>query len=182
VRSNALESQFHASGTTVISLGSSWLPGWRGNAVLLTFLPHLSLLSGGFRVPFRRAPGRPIGASLQCQPGRRPGSARPARPAAALRGGTLGVIRWLTNATDSLATDREILTTVSYCSRWLAGAGATARGGRDDRHGHAHTRSVTDALDFPHYGILGVCPAQRLAKLPADALLWALIATNLYVQ
>ncbi len=182
VRSNALESRFHASGATVISLGSSWVPGWRGNAVLLAFLPH-------FKLAFRGIPGTippragtadrrviPMPARSQARLG------EAARPAAALRIGTLGVIRWLPNATDSLATDREILATVSYCSRWLAGAGATARGGRDDRHGHAHTRSVTDALDFPHYGILGVCPAQRLTKLPADALLWALIATNLYVQ
>ena len=54
----------------------------------------------------------------------------------------------LPDATDSLVTSSEKLTTISYSSGWLADAGATVRGCRDDGCGHACQISKRRAESF----------------------------------
>ena len=54
----------------------------------------------------------------------------------------------LPDATGLLLTNSAILTTISYSSRWLADARATARGCRDDGSGHARTRSASDVQNL----------------------------------
>jgi hypothetical protein len=119
------------------------------------------LLSGRFRVPFRRRSGRATGASFRCQARSRARPGEVASPAAASSGGTLTVTARLPDATDSLVTNGEILTTVSHSSGWLADAGATVRGCRDDGCGHACTRSASDVQNLSALRNSGCLPSSE---------------------
>ena len=67
----------------------------------------------------------------------------------------------LPDATDSLVTTGEILTTVSHSSGWLADAGATVRGCRDDGCGHARTRSASDVQNLSALRNSGCLPSSE---------------------
>jgi hypothetical protein len=146
--SSALEPRFHGVRHDGYLAWPSLLPGRAASPFLRRSFRVSGLLSGRFRVPFRRASGRATGASFRCQARSwaRPGEV--ASPAVASRGGTLGVTAKLPDATDSLVTNGEILTTVSHSSGWLADVGATVRGCRDDGCGHARTRSASDVQNL----------------------------------
>ena len=77
VRSNALESRFHGVRHDGYLAWPSLLPGSAAMPIYRRSFRVLGLLSGRFRVPFRRAPGRAIGASFGCRRGRGLGPARP---------------------------------------------------------------------------------------------------------
>ena len=135
--------------------------GKRGNAICRRSLRVLGLLSRRFQVPFRRASGRATGRVIP-MPARsraRPGEA--ASPAAASRGGTLGVTARLPEATGLLLTDSETKATISYSSRWLADAWATARGCRDDGSGHARARSASDVQNLSALRNSGCLPSSE---------------------
>ena len=148
MRSNALEPRFHGVRHDGYLAWPSLLPGSAAMPFCRRSFRVSGLLSGRFRVPFRCASSRAADASFRCQarPQGRPGEA--ASPAAASRGGTLGVTARLPDAMDSLVTNSKILTTLSYSSRWLADAEATVRGCRDDGCGHACTRSASDVQNL----------------------------------
>jgi hypothetical protein len=148
MRLNALESRFHGVRHDGYLAWPSLLPGSAAMPFCRRSFRVSGLLSGRFRVPFRRASGWATGASFRCaaRSQARPGEA--ASPAAASRGGTLGVTARLPDATDSLVTSSERLATVSYSSRWPADAEATVRGCRDDGCGHARARSASDVQNL----------------------------------
>ena len=146
--SSALEPRFHGVRHDGYLAWPSLLPGSAAMPFCRCSFRVSGLLSGRFRLPFRRASGRATGRVIP-MPARsraRPGEA--ASPAAASRGGTLGVTARLPDATGLLLTKSEKLTTISYSSRCLADARATARGCRDDGSGHARTRSASDVQNL----------------------------------
>jgi hypothetical protein len=99
---------FTASGTTGYLAWPVLLPGSAATVFFRRSFRVSGLLSGRFRVPFRRTPGTvdwrviPMAARSRARPG------EVANPAAVSRGTTLGVTARLPDATDSLVTDSEI--------------------------------------------------------------------------
>ncbi len=162
MRSNALEPRFHGVRHDGYLAWLSLLPGSAAKPFCRRSFRVSGLLSWRFRVPFRPASGRATSASFRCQARSRARPGEAASPAAASHEGTLSVIAMLPDATDSLVTNSERLTTISHSSRWPADAEATVRGCRDDGCGHARTDPPATRRIFPHYGILDVSPAQRL--------------------
>lgn len=138
MRSNALEPRFHGVRHDGYLAWPSLLPGSAAMPFCRRSFCVSGLLSGRFRVPFCCASGRAADASFRCQarPQGRPGEA--ASPAAASRGGTLGVTARLPDATDSPVTNGKVSTTLSHSSRWPADVEATARGCRGDGRARAY--------------------------------------------
>src|SRR6185437_7483420 len=117
VRSNARESRFHCVRHDGYPAWPSLLPGSAAIPFLRRSFCVLTLLSAGFRVPFRRDPGMGR-ATRHSDASANVGSARRGCcPAVAAREGTLGVTVRLLNATDSSVTDSKQLTATSYRSR-----------------------------------------------------------------
>ena len=159
--SSALEPRFHGVRHDGYLAWPSLLPGSAATPFCRHSFGVLGLLSGRFRVPFRRRPGRATSASFRCQvrSPARPGEV--ASPAVVSRGGTLGVTARLPEATGLLLTDSETKATISYSSRWLADAWATARGCRDDGSGHARARSASDVQNLSALRNSGCLPSSE---------------------
>ena len=159
--SSALEPRFHGVRHDGYLAWPPLLPGSAAMPFCRRSFRVLGLLSGRFRVPFRHRSGRATGASFRCQARSRARPGEVASPAVASRGGTLGVTARLPDATDSLVTNSEILTTVSHSSGWLADAGATVRGCSDDGCGHARTRSASDVQNLSALRNSGCLPSSE---------------------